>query len=189
MKQLGTRFIAATLLSTAMAASTQAGGSIDMSLANETARFAYDATQVGSGLHISAAIQHDREDGNLLSAGMHVVDVRETKRNLYIGVGGKLFGYFTDDYDGAAIGVGGFFRYNIPGVKDVSVAGYGYYAPPVTTFGDAEHLWDTDLRLQFAVIPTARIYTGYRYSAVKVEDVKKRVKLADGLHFGIKIDF
>lgn len=189
MKQLGTRVIAATLLSAAVATSTQAGGSIDMSLANETARIAYDATQVGSGLHVSAALQHDRDDGNLVSAGVHVVDVRESKRNLYIGVGGKLYGYFTDDYDGAAIGVGGFFRYNIPGVQDVSIAGYGYYAPPVTTFGDGEHLWDSDLRVQFAVIPTARIYTGYRYSAIKVEGVKRRVTLGDGVHFGIKIDF
>lgn len=189
MNRLATRLFAAAVLSSTVAISTHAGGSIDISLANNSARLAYDATQVGSGVHIGAALQHDREDGNLLSAGVHVVDVRESKRSLYIGVGAKVFGYFTDDYDGAALGVGGFFRYNIPGVQDVSVAGYGYYAPPVTTFGDGEHLIDTDLRVQFAVIPTARIYTGYRYSAVKVEGVRNRVTLGDGLHFGIKIDF
>ncbi|MBQ0730902.1 MAG: hypothetical protein KBT75_09390, partial [Oleispira antarctica] len=49
-----------------------AGGSIDLSLANDSARLAYDATKVGSGLHISASIMHHEDDGDLLALGMHV---------------------------------------------------------------------------------------------------------------------
>jgi hypothetical protein len=172
-----------------LAVSAQAGGALDLSLADDAVRVAYDATQAGSGLHINLSALHHMDDGNMLGAGVHVVDLRKPHSNLYIGLGTKAFAFDTDDYSGAALGVGGFFRAALPTQPDVSVAGYAYYAPPVVSFGDAENLISSDLRAQYAVIPTARIYTGYRYNGIRMEGMDKRYKLGDGWHFGLTLDF
>jgi hypothetical protein len=169
--------------------SATAGGSLDISLASDSARFAYDAAKVGSGLHISASIQHHEDNGDLASLGLSVVDMREPNSPLYLGVGGKLFGYVSGDYDGGALGLGGFFSYNIPKTKGVSLAGYAYYAPSVVSFGDTESLIDSDIRIQYALLPTARVYTGYRFSQVQVEQSSKDITLEQGIHFGLKVDF
>lgn len=191
--------LAAVLLSAA-AGSVQAGGSLDLSLANETVRAAYDAAKVGSGLHVSLDVLHHTDDGDIASVGAHVVDVRNPDSDLYIGVGGKLYAFATrnvkdsktnsvKDYNGGGVGLGGFFRYRLPQAPAVSVAGYAYYAPPVVAVSDAESLFDTDVRLQYNLIPTARVYLGYRYTGIKIEDVKDRFELGDGGHVGLKIDF
>lgn len=177
----------AVLLATSM--QSLAGGSIDISLANDSARFEYDAAKVGSGLHISASAMHHEEDGDLISLGMHVVDVREPNSPLYLGVGGRLFGFKDGDTDGGAFGVGGFFRYQIPKVPGLSTAGYAYYAPKVVSFDATENLTDADIRIQYGLLPTARVYMGYRYSSFKIENVKKVFMLEEGIHFGLKVDF
>ena len=88
------KFSAALLSATAvlaMAPAANAGGSLDISLSDDVARLGYDATQMGSGLHVSLAGLYDDDKGEMLSAGLHVVDVRPSTSNLYIGVGAKLF--------------------------------------------------------------------------------------------------
>lgn len=166
-----------------------AGGSIDLSLANDSARLEYDATKVGSGLHVSASAMHHEDDGDLISLGLHVVDVREANSPLYLGVGARLFGFKNDDVDGGALGVGGFYRYQITQVPGLSTAGYVYYAPSVVSFDDTENLIDADVRIQYGLLPTARIYMGYRYSQYKLEGVSKKFMLDQGIHFGLKVDF
>lgn len=176
----------------ATSATANAGGSLDLSIANEMVRVAYDATKVGSGLHVSADFLHHTDDGNIGSVGLHVVDVRNEDPDLYIGVGGKLYGFSSDDdadVSGGGVGLGGFFRYRLPGVPEVSVAGYGYYAPPVISFSDADNIFDADVRLQYSLIPTARVYVGYRYTGIKIEDVSDRFELGDGAHVGLRLDF
>lgn len=168
---------------------SMAGGSIDLSLANDSARLEYDAAKVGSGLHISASAMHHEEDGDLISLGLHVVDVREPNSPLYLGVGGRIFGFKDGDIDGGALGVGGFFRYQIPKVTGLSTAGYLYYAPKVVSFDATENLTDADIRIQYALLPTARVYMGYRYSSFNIEDINKTFMLEEGIHFGLKVDF
>lgn len=175
------------LLSTSM--NSMAGGSLDLSLSDDTVRVEYDATKANSGLHLSAGIMHDIDDGDLISLGLHVVDVREANSPLYIGVGGKIFGFKGDDVSGGALGVGGFVSYDIPQIPDVGVSGYAYYAPNVVSFGDTENLTDADVRVSYSIIPTARVYLGYCYSAFKIKDVKKTAELDQGFHLGLKVDF
>jgi hypothetical protein len=172
-----------------LAISAQAGGALDLSLANDSVRVAYDGTQAGSGLHMNLSALHDMDDGNMLGAGVHVVDLRKPHGNLYVGVGAKAFAFESDHYDGAALGVGGFFRAAIPTHPDVSFAAYAYYAPAVVSFGDAENLINSDFRAQYAVIPSARVYAGYRYNGIRVEHVDERYKLGDGWHLGLTLDF
>jgi len=166
-----------------------AGGSLDLSLADTTARIGWDATRMDTGLHLNLALLHESEQGQVASGGVHVVDVRNPGSDLYIGVGANAYGVFSDDYDGAAIGVGGFVRYNFPFNRDFGVSGHAYYAPPVVSFSEVENMFDADLRLHYNILPTAHVYTGFRQVSVSFEDRENRFKMADGLHFGLKLNF
>ena len=97
--------------------------------------------------------------------------------------------FLIGDVDGGALGVGGFYRYQISQVRGLSTAGYVYYAPSVVSFNDTENLSDADVRIQYALLPTARVYMGYRYSSFKLDGVRKVFMLEEGLHFGLKVDF
>lgn len=168
---------------------SMAGGSIDLSLSNDSARLEYDAAKVGSELHISASAMHHVENGDLISLGLHVVDVREPNSPLYLGLGARIFGFKDGEVDGGALGVGGFFRYQIPKAPGLSTAGYVYYAPQVVSFDATENLTDADIRIQYALLPTARVYMGYRYSSVNIEGIDRTLMLEEGIHFGFKVDF
>jgi len=188
-----------------MSQSVFAGGSIDLSLSDDTVRMEYDATKAGSGLHVSLVGQHHADLGDMAAVGLHVVDVRNANSDLYIGVGGKMYVYNAklekgdvykkeDNHTGGALGIGGFLRYNIPQTDGLSVATYLYYAPEVVSFNSTEGLTDFDLRVQYAIIPTARVYAGYRYNHVNLVESKSdsnvdSAELAQGLHAGLKIDF
>lgn len=167
----------------------QAGGSLDISLSDTSARVGWDATRMDTGLHLNAALLHESDDGDMVSGGVHVVDVRNPNSDLYIGVGANLYGVFTDDHDGGAVGVGGFARYNFPFNRDFGISGHAYYAPPVVSFADVSNMVDADIRLKYNILPTAHLYTGFRMTSFKFEDRGGRYKLADGLHFGLRLDF
>jgi hypothetical protein len=181
----------------AAASAANAGGALDVSLADEAVRLAYDATQAGSGMHVNLSGLHHTHEGNIIGAGLHAVDMRNRNPNLFIGVGAKLFAFETGDledsngdaFTGSALAVGGFFRYRIPVQPDFSLAAYAYYAPPVVSFGDADNFINTDWRVQYNLIPAARIYGGYRYNSINLEGVRKDYELGEGWHVGLTMDF
>merc|ERR1712169_56653 len=90
MKKFSAALVCATA-ALAMVPAANAGGSLDISLSDDVARIGYDATQMGSGIHISLAGLYDDDKGEMVSAGLHVVDVRPSTSNLYIGVGANVF--------------------------------------------------------------------------------------------------
>ena len=173
----------------AITSAAMAGGSLDISLADTTARVGWDATRMDTGMHLNLAALHESDQGDVISGGVHVVDVRNPNSDLYIGVGANAYGIFTDDNDGAAIGVGGFARYNFPFNRNFGVSGHAYYAPPVVSFSDVNNFVDADVRLVFNILPTAHLYTGFRMTSVSFDDQSGRHKIGDGLHLGLKLNF
>lgn len=167
----------------------QAGGSLDISLADTSARVGWDATRVSSGMHLNLGLLHETDEGDLANVGLHVVDIRKLNANLYIGVGGNAYVFNSDDNDGAAVGVGAFFRYKIPAYPEVSIAGHAYYAPPVVSFSDIENMVDMDVRVQYSVLSSAHAYIGLRGTSLKFEDNDDREGLGDGVHLGLRLDF
>lgn len=190
------RTLTGMLVMGAMSVSTAyAGGTIDLSLSNDTFRAGFDATRVGSGVHVNAAWLHDEDKGEMGTVGFHIVETKPRNRNIYIGIGGNVnYAHLHKvEKDTGAVGVGGFFRYQLPVNADLGVAGHLYYAPKVLSFADTENMVNTDLRLQYSLIPSARFFVGYRYVAYRLEDSnkwgKKRYKIGDGLHLGLSLDF
>lgn len=174
--------------SLAMTSSVWAGGSLDLSINNDFAGLEYDATKVGSGLHVVTGVLHHEEDGDLASIGLNVVDVRSQQSNVYIGVGGKIYGYLTDEEDSGALAIGGFARYMPPALMGLGFAGHVYYAPKVTSFNETENFADLGARLEYKLLPTAKVYLGYRYiQANEPNDVE--IEILKSGHFGLRVDF
>ena len=179
--------VALTLLT--LSVFSYAGGSLDLSLSDTSARIGWDATKVSSGLHLNAALLHEKDEGNMANLGLHVVDIRKQKSHLYIGIGGNAYVFNNDDTNGGAVGVGGFFRYKLPVNPDFSLYGYAYYAPPVVSFSEIENLIDADIRIQYDVLTSAHVYLGVRGTSIQFEGQDDRYSLADGAHIGLRLDF
>lgn len=180
-----------SLLAVAVSLSANAGGTLDISLSNSHFRLGADATRVSSGVHLGASVLHDEDKGDLGEFGFHVVETRPRSRNVFVGIGLKAHIAHLHEVEEnvGAIGVGGFFRYGLPVNPDINFAGYAYVAPSVLSFNDTKNLVNTDIRVQYNVIPSARLFVGYRYVGVKLEDYNKRYRIGDGLHLGVSLDF
>lgn len=164
-----------------------AGGSLDLSINNDTAALEYDATRMGSPLHVSAGVFHHEEDGDFLTLGLNAVDVQNPGSPVKIGIGGKIYGYFTDQGDSGAMAIGGFARYAPAHLNGLGFAGHAYYAPSVLSFQDTENLIDLGARVEYKLIQTAMVYLGYRFVEASEETVD--IEIAREAHFGLRINF
>ncbi len=164
-----------------------AGGSLDLSVNDSTAALEYDATRMGSPLHISTGVLHHETDGDLVSFGLNAVDVRSQNSPIRIGVGGKVFGYFTDEADSGALAIGGFIRYTPPELAGLGFAGHAYYAPSVLSFHTTDKLVDLGARVEYKLLPTAMVYLGYRFFEATDED--QELEITNAGHFGLRINF
>ncbi|GAA6133590.1 YfaZ family protein [Oceaniserpentilla sp. 4NH20-0058] len=170
-----------------LSSAVYAGGSLDLSINDETAGLEYDATRMGSPMHISAGFLYHEEDGELITFGLNAVDVRDSKSSLRIGVGGKVYGYFNDAGDGGALAVGGFVRYAPPELNGLGFAGHAYYAPSVLSFSDTENMVDVSARVEYMLLPTAMVYLGYRF--IEANEDALDIEVANNGHFGLRINF
>jgi len=170
-----------------MSSAVYAGGTLDLSINDETAALEYDATRLGSPMHISAGYLHHEEDGDLISFGLNAVDVRDNQSDMRIGVGGKVYGYFTDGDDGGALAIGGFMRYMPAELNGVGFGGHAYFAPSVLSFSSTENMVDVGVRVEFMLLPTAMVYLGYRF--VEATEVNEDVEVVNAGHFGLRISF
>ncbi len=172
-----------------LSANVFAGGSLDLSINDETAGLEYDATRMGTPLHVSTGFLHHETDGDLVTFGLNAVDVRQQGSPVHIGVGGKLYGYLTDASDSGALAIGGFVRYMPVELAGLGFAGHAYYAPSVLSFHTTDNLIDLGLRVEYKLIPTAMVYLGYRFVEASDEDVDDDLEISKAAHFGLRINF
>ena len=69
--------LARTLTITAICSlpfTAQAGGSLDISLSDTSARVGWDATRMDTGLHLNAALLHESDDGDMVS-GLSLIHI------------------------------------------------------------------------------------------------------------------
>ena len=53
----------------AITSPAMAGGSLDISLADTTARVGWDATRMDTGMHLNLAALHESDQGDIISGG------------------------------------------------------------------------------------------------------------------------
>lgn len=181
------------LLSIVLSGVVNAGGSLDLGINNTSAALDVDATRVGSVLHVSAGGMYNVHAPDLLSAGLQVIDQRLQVDGLFIGVGLKSFAYFSEAIDSGAVGLGGFTRYNPGYLQGLGLYGHAYYAPEVLSVGDTKALYDTAIRVEYSLIPNAKVFFGYRYVAAQLEKKPKydveTLELVGAFHLGMRIAF
>ncbi|MDR9468062.1 YfaZ family outer membrane protein [Marinospirillum sp.] len=179
-------------LSTQVAAFSLAPGSIEANLNNETIQFEFDKPVSGANnLHVNfGALYTEHQDADssvVATAGFQGV---ETDNQTYrAGVGARLYAYDAPgDTNGTAMAVGGLFYHIVPGAPHVSLGGYGWFAPKVTSFGDTKQLYEAGFRVAYRAIQNTDVFLGYRYLHLETEQGFDDT-LEDSLHVGFRLNF
>ena len=168
---------------------------LDISLSSETASIVYltDSSSFGyGGADVGYGVFFNENDDFIINANFLVIGKPATSNNpLQLGVGAKAyFGEFDrSNLDLGALAIGGQIRYIIPSsLAPMAITAEGYYAPSVTSFGDAENVTEFTLRYEFEVVPSTRAYVGYRLLEADFETVSN-VEFDDEVHVGIRFNF
>ena len=144
-----------------------------------------------NNLVVDAGWLHHKDKGDVVHAGIHLVDQASSGRNRLVGgLGGRVLYSDGDNSNqsGFAFPVGGFLTF-IPSQFDrVSLTGSAYYAPDILTIGDMEKYQEYGLRLSYNLLREATVYVGARYVKGGYDDAPS-VRYDTGMHVGLSIRF
>ncbi len=171
-------------------AATQAKADfLDVNLSNDAA-MAHYLVDMGQGFYAGGGILHEEDAGQIASLDVLARDeLRSGEHAFTAGVGGKLFGVFTEGSggDGGSLALGGFVNYQIPTLKALGVRGEFYYGPSVTSINNVDGLVYYTLGVELEVIERAKLTAGYRKVEAKYEGVD--VDMDEGGNVGVKLEF
>lgn len=90
--------------------------------------------------------------------------------------------------DASALALGAMVRYSPPTLRRMGLVGELYASPNIVTFGDANRFVETNVRLEYEVIPSAVAYLGYRNVQFNLDN-KPNATLDEGPFLGVRISF
>ncbi len=142
------------------------------------------------GADFSAAAFYNDSSDWLFSLGLKASGRPAGNQPMVFGVGAKAYLGMIDKPDSnfQSLALGGDVRHVIPANMPVSLGLEGYYAPRVTSFSDGRELLDLGARIEVEVTPGAAGFLGYRYIQADLNQ-KKRYRMDDNVHFGVRLDF
>ena len=110
---------------------------------------------------------------------------------LTFSVGPKIYAATLDIFDDnfAAGAVGGSATYQLPLQYPVYLMGQFYYAPKITTVGDADDIYDLILRIEAPFTDRVTGFIGYRRYVADIEDVEDDHDLDNNFHIGVRFQF
>jgi len=88
----------------------------------------------------------------------------------------------------SALALGAMVRYSPPTLRRMGLVGEIYASPNIVTFGDANRFVETNIRLEYEVIPSAVAYLGYRNVQFNLDN-KPNATLDEGPFLGVRISF
>lgn len=182
--------ITAALLGISAAAGAQ---SIELNLNDESAELRYFSAMgqqgFGQGEWDMGLIYMEEDNDTLFSGGVQVVGPAGAGLpGTTVGVGVRGYLSAGTDEDIAGLGVGGQLAYTPPAFDRLSFGVQAIYAPDILTFMDADHLFEVNARVGYAVLPTALVYAGYRKIETEFDEAGD-VSLIEGGHIGVKFSF
>jgi hypothetical protein len=89
----------------------------------------------------------------------------------------------NDDVLAASLGLE--FRWEIDSRSGLAIAGQGYYAPDILTFGSADNLTDLSARIEMRLQPRLTIFGGMRWFEFEAADVGVDQTLQEELFAGV----
>lgn len=163
---------------------------LGLNLSDDAVRLKYRVATRNSGLETTADFLHNQDRGDVAGIGLHLVDDADPGTNtLEIGLGMKGVFMDTDIADGGALAVGGRFRWTLPNMNRFGVGGQIYYAPDVTSFGDAERYREGAVRFEYQVLRRADVYIGYRHVKADFFAAGISQTIDSGIHAGFRLTF
>lgn len=174
-------------------AQTSTADVFEAHLSQDAAQFSYirDSGLLGSGdADLGFGLFFNDDSDIMLSLGLSVSGVPAGDQGFSFGVGGRVYLGFVDDPsdDFQAVALGAEVRYTIPGNTPLHLAASGYFAPGVTTFGDADNFHDIWARFEVQVTPGAAAFVGYRHVEAEL-DRDSSYRLDDNVHLGVRFNF
>ena len=160
--------------------------SFDANLSDDSARFIYGRDY--GNMQMECGWLFNENDDWLAQFGLQGVG-EERRRNGMIsgGFGGRAYWVEVGSNDIVAIGLGGQIHY-FPRNGAFGFGGFVYYAPNVTTGGDADRLLDIGARLELKLLENSRLYVGYRKITTHLE-VGSDADIDKGPHVVVHIRF
>jgi hypothetical protein len=116
-------------------------------------------------------------------------------RSLELRVGTRVYGAFLapEDQDVFSIGLGGEAQYFLGSARNTSVTLSLFYAPDIVTFGQADNITDTSLRLMTRLRNGTDVFVGFRIFEIDSPgngiDSSGDREVDDNLHVGLRRSF
>ncbi|MBA3564862.1 MAG: hypothetical protein H0W33_12835 [Gammaproteobacteria bacterium] len=183
--------IFAIAIAMAVAIPAARADALQLDVNDDAARLVYAWPVAGEQLRADAGWLHHQETGNIVHAGLHLVDFASGGAStLRAGLGGKLFFIDADrgDSRGGALGLGGFLDYTFPQYDRLGAGGQVYFAPDVLGLSDVEGYREIGVHVRYNLLREADLYLGLRNIQAEFSDTPD-VTFDTGLHIGIKLNF
>jgi hypothetical protein len=138
------------------------------------------------------------EDRDLVGIADMLVNVGRAERAhpaWALQVGPRVYGALLsiENEDIFAIGLGGTLSYRLGRDRSTWVSATAYYAPDITSFGNADNVTDLALQIETPLTTKTRIYAGYRWFrfdlAAKPGIDSSDRDVDEGVHVGISYGF
>jgi hypothetical protein len=138
------------------------------------------------------------EDNDLVGIADMLVNVgRAERRNSAwsLQVGPRVYGALlsAENQDVFSIALGGTLSYRLGRDRSTSVSATAYYAPDITSFGNADSVADVSLEIQTPLTTKTKIYAGYRwfrFDLAPTDGISSDDREVDeGVHVGITYGF
>lgn len=168
-------------------------GSADVTLSDQSARFTYSSGVAGSqDLNLDLGYLYNTDSTHLVTLGVQVVGQSNDVSGLSAGIGGRIYAASArpenvGKHDLMAVALGTDIRYKLPD-KPLALGVYGYFAPKIVSFLDAERLSEFGLRAEYQILPQSFVYVGYREIKAAIENGPD-ITVDDGAHVGLRIQF
>jgi hypothetical protein len=166
---------------------TAVADNLDIDLRDKAFRGSYSTNISGkSGLSAEFGVLTNEDtkqlNDTLYYAGLLVTGENWSKSGTFnISLGGKTFYTSPSNWhrDLSAIAFGGDIRFSP--VHRLGIGGSFYYAPEITSFMDCKKYTETNLRVDYQVLPQAFVYANYR-------NIEMDVKYPGGTDTGVEVD-
>ncbi len=193
--QFATALLAASLLAIGLVPTTARATTLDISLGDQSANFELllrSASLGVGGTNAGIGLFFNEDDDFVVHGRWLGVNARPTPTSaLSFTAGVKAYfgelGEVDESLSGVAVG-GGVSLLRPSPTMPLSFGVEGYYAPQITSFGDAESILEVSLRLEVDLMPTTRAYVGYRLMEAEFENSSETVELDGAVHFGVRMD-
>jgi len=179
---------------TTLTATAQAS-ELDLALSKETAaiELVIDTDRINAkGANINVGGLYNEDDDLLGFIGIASSGGSSTSDKPYsLGVGARVYYATIDNPDinvgAVALGVNGRVKFSVG--LPLALTGDFYFAPKITTFSDADDIWDARIRLETSVSENAAAFIGYRKIKVGLENTNSTYNIDDHVQLGVRFHF